>query len=494
MGFLQFNPVELFTWNNLLYIILGTVIGMIIGAIPGLGAPVGCSLLIPLTFTMDASSAVLMLVALYMAAQYGGSISSIVLGIPGTPAAVCTVWEGMPIARQGKPGLALGYSLYASTLGGLFGFIILAALTGPLAAFAVKMSDPELFLVGLLGIVSIASLEFEHPRRCVLSVLLGLFFGTVGLDKFTSASRFTFGSMYLGDGISMIALFAGIFALVEVFEMASGDLNLRYVTDVKNVRCHAPFKDFMKGIKAMIKSSLIGIAFGIVPGLGAGPATMFAYTQAKRNEPRKELIGNGSPIMLSAVESCNNAVVGGGLVPLLALGIPGTPTIAIVASALIMHGITPGPNLLSKNPDLVYTVYWGLLLAIIAMFIFGRYTTSLFARILICPTYVLCVLVTIFTLVGSYAARFFGIDPWTALISAVVVLLLKRLDFSIGAFSLAFVLAGLIEERFRRSLMISLNDVKVFFNRPLCIVIWVLIVFLIVYTVHTIRKSKKEKA
>ncbi len=494
MEFLSYNPLEILSVSNILYIILGSIVGMMIGAMPGLGAPVGCALLIPLTFTMPAESAILMLISLYMAAQYGGSISSVVLGIPGTPAAVATVWDGTPIARRGQPGLALGYTLYASTVGGIFGFLVLVMLTGPLSKFAINMSDPELFLVGLLGLVSTFSLDSKNPVRAVISVLLGLFLGTVGLDVFTGAHRFTFGNIYLGDGISMVPVFAGMFALTEVFEMVSGDLSMRYVTDVKNVRCKVPFKEFIKHIKAILKASVIGTIFGIVPGLGAGPATMFTYAHAKRSAPDPEMVGNGSPHMLTSVEACNNAVVGGGLVPLLSLGIPGTPTVAIVASALIMHGIHPGPNLLTHSPGLVYTVYWGLLFATICMFIFGKFTTSVFARLLICPNYILAAIVIIFSLVGSYAARYYPIDVWIAIIAALVVYVLRKLDFSVGAFTLAFVLASMIEEHFRRSLKLSLGSPMIFFNRPLCIVLWALIILLIVISIRSAKNTKSEKA
>lgn len=431
--------------------------------------------------------AVLLLISLYMSAMYGGSISSIVLGVPGTPSAVVTLLDGNPISKAGFPGRALGYSLYASTIGGLFGVFVLVFLTGPLADLAVKLADPELFLIGILGLLSIASLGAKDVYKCLMAVLLGLFVGTVGMDLFTGSFRFTFGNIYLADGISLVALVGGLFALAEVLEMVMGDLGKRYVTDNKTLRCRLSLKEFLSVRWTILKSAVIGTAFGIVPGLGAAPATWFAYTQAKRESADPDSFGKGNPHGLAAAESSNNACVGGALVPMLALGIPGSSTVAVIMSALIIHGIQPGPQLFDSAPTLVYGICWGLFLGTVCMFVLGRYTTTLWARMLVCPNYVLIPIILIAMLIGCYTARYYAIDVWMGLAAGILI---KRIDFPLSAFTLAFVLAKLLEDRFRRSLMLSEGSLAIFFRRPLCLIIWILIVSMCAISVRQARRNR----
>jgi putative tricarboxylic transport membrane protein len=434
-----------------------------------------------------------MLTSLFMASCYGGSISSITLGIPGTPAAVATVFDGSAIAKKGTPGKALGYSLYASTVGGLFGCLVLMFLTGPLARLAIRLADPELLLIGLIGLISVASLGEDDPWKCIISLLLGLMVGVIGLDFYTGSTRYTFGNIYLGDGVSLIALLSGFYAINEILEMCMGDMSVSYVTDPKNLKCTLSWKEFKDIIPASLRAALVGVVFGIIPGLGGGPATFFSYTQAKRADREPETFGQGNPRGLAACEAANNAVVGGGLVPLLSLGIPGTPTIAIIAGALMMHGITPGPYLMRDNTHLVYTVYWGLLFATISMFFIGRYTTSFFARILIFPNYVLIPIIIILLIIGAYAGRFFHIDVWTAMAAGLLGFFMKRFNFSLSAFTLAYVLANLIELRFRRSMMLSRGSFMIFFNRPFCWVLWILVAYMVYISVKNARHSTAAK-
>lgn len=489
-----FSFLQLLTFGNILAVVAGSLLGMMIGAMPGLGATVGCALVAPFTFTMDPVPATLILISLYMSAMYGGSISAIVLGVPGTPAAVATLLDGNPMAKAGFPGKALGYSLYSSTIGGFFGVFILTTMTGPLAKIAINLSDPELFLIGILGLLSIASLGVKDVYKCLQAVLLGLFIGTVGMDLFTSSYRFTFGNIYLADGISLIALVGGLFALAEVLELVMDDMGKRYVTDTKDLRCHVELKEFLKLKWTILKSSIIGTVFGIVPGLGASPATWFAYTQAKRESQDPDSFGKGNPHGIAAAESANNACVGGALVPMLSLGIPGSSTVAVIMSALIVHGIQPGPHLFESAPKLVYGVYWGLFAGTICMFIFGHFTTTLWARMLVCPNYVLIPIILITMMIGNYSARYFTIDVWMGLAAGAIIFFLKRIDFPLSAFTLSFVLAKLIEDRFRRSLMLSKGSLSIFFTRPFCLVIWALIILMIYISIKQSRKNRARAA
>ena len=482
-------------WNttNLFYIALGSLFGIIVGAMPGLGANIGCALMIPLTYGLEAIPAILVLMSVYMGVMYGGSISAIALGIPGSPSAVVTVLDGNSMAKDGYPGKAMGYSLYSSTFGGFIGGIALVLVTSALAAVSLLLSDPELFLIGMLGLLSVASLGVTDIPKFLMSIVLGLFLGTIGMDMFTGTYRYTFGNIYLVDGINLAALMAGVYALGEVFEMVMEDLNRRYVTDLKNTRCHISLKEFLKVKWVLLKSSVIGVVFGVVPGLGAGAATWFTYMQAKRDSKHPELFGKGSPEGLAAAESTNNAVVGGALAPMLALGIPGSSTVAIIAAAMMIHGLQPGINLFKERADLVYAIYVGIFIATIFMFIFGKYLTTLFARMLVCPNYILVPIVTIALMVGAYCARNYFTDVWIAIIAGAAVFFLKRLDFSISAFTLAFILASLIENHFRRSLMLSKGSASIFFTRPAALIIWVLIGWMIFVLIRQSNKNKKKK-
>lgn len=495
MGFFEFNPISILTAENIMWLIISVILGLIIGALPGLGAAVGCALLLPITFSMDASTACVAMMALFMASQYGGSVSAVLLGIPGTSGAVVTVMDGNPIAKQGKPGLALGYSLYASTFGGLLGCVALVFLTRPLAKAAIYLADPELFLVGVVALLCVPALGSKNARRCVISIALGLFTGCIGLDAFTGNERFTFGNVYMADGISIVAMLSGLFALSEVWEMIVGDLGGQTIKDTKALKCHVPMEEFKKMLPMITKSSIIGILFGICPGLGASAGTFVAYGSAKSSAPEeeKEKFGKGSAWGLSAAESCNNAVVGGALIPELALGIPGTSTLAIMGSALMMHGIQPGPNLFRGHPELVYTLYYGLFAATILMFIFGKYLTPLIAQVLRCPNYILAVLVTVATLVGAQAARSYDIDVWMAFFCGIIVFFMKRLDFNVPAFTMGMVLATLIEERFRRALLYTNGSASVFFTRPVCLVLWVVVLWMVWRIIRGDKKSRKAK-
>ena len=492
MSVFQYDFSNLFCVQSLLALVAGTMIGMLVGALPGLGPSVGCALLIPITYTMDTIPAILLLIALYQGAEYGGSISSIVLGVPGTAAAVATSLDGNAMAKKGYPGKSLGYSLYSSTLGGLIGCVILMTLTVPLMQITIKFSDPELFLISMLGLLSIITLGSEDVFKSIVSVVFGLIITSIGLDSLSGTERFTFGNISLLDGISLVPMLTGLFAVSEVLNMVCGDLGKVTVEKRENLNTHLTFAEVKQVMGVIIPSSLIGTFAGIVPGMGASPASWIAYTNAKRNSKSPEEFGKGAPEGIAAPESANNACVGGALVPLLTLGIPGSGTIAVVSSALVMQGIVPGPNLLTGNTDLVYSIFWGLLLATIFMFIGGRLATSLFARLLVIPNYVLAVIIFTISLIGAFAARRMMMDVWIAMIAGVIGFFMKRLKFSIPAFVLAFVLGSMVEKNLRRALMISHGSLSIFVTRPFSVVCLALNLLLILSMILRKRKERQK--
>jgi putative tricarboxylic transport membrane protein len=475
MDLLAFDFGSLFAVQNLLAIVFGTLVGLVVGTLPGLGATIAVVLLLPLTYSMSPLASILMLIAAYQGAEYGGSISSIILGIPGTPAAVATVMDGNPMARKNMAGKALGYSLAASTVGGIFGGLVLLFLAVPLARLAVRFSDPEFFLIGVAGLIAVATLSSRSATKSAISVVLGLMIGTIGLDTFTGALRFTFGRMELLEGVGMIALLTGMFAFSEIFVMVTNDLHKRYARGTASLRTGLSWAEFRGILRPTMLGSVIGSIVGLFPGMGAGPASWFAYINAKKLSRRPQDFGHGSPEGIAAPEAANNATVGGAMVPLLALGIPGSPSTAIILGAFIIHGIQPGPNLFTNSADLAFGVFYGFLLATLVMYLAGRLVTNLFARALTISNVYLVPIVLILSIVGVYVSKGLFFDLWLALGVGVLSYFLRRLDYSLPSFILAFILSPIIEESLRRSMLLSDGSWSIFVTRPYALTILLLI-------------------
>ncbi len=493
--FLFTDFASVLTIGSLGAILFGTLAGLIIGALPGLGATIAIVLLLPLTYTMSPLASVLMLIAAYQGAEYGGSISSIILGIPGTPAAVATAIDGNAMARQDMAGKALGYSLAASTVGGIFGGIVLIFIAVPLARLAVRFSDPEFFLIGVGGLIAVAALSSRNAVRSAISVVLGLMLGTVGMDSFTGAQRFTFGRLELLEGIGMIALMTGLFAFSELYNIVSRELDKRFSSGSKKLSTGLTLAEFRSVFRTVIRGAGIGSIVGVFPGMGAGPASWFSYIQAKKTSRSPETFGKGNPEGIAAPESANNATVGGSLVPLLALGIPGSPATAIILGAFIIHGIQPGPNLFAASPELVTGVFVGFLVATVMMYLAGRLVTNLFARALTVPNSFLVPVVLTLAIVGIYASQGLHFSLWLALVVGVVAFFLQKLDFSLPSFILAFILGPIIERSLRRSLLLSDGSPMIFVERPYALAILALIVlFVVAALVSNYRRSKAAQA
>ena len=462
----------------LLWICFGTLVGLLIGALPGLGPTVGIALLLPLSATLEPVPAIAMLVALYMAGEYGGAITAVVMGIPGTAAAVSTCFDGYPMAKNGQPGKAVAYSLTASTIGGFFGVVVLSFLTVPLARVCIRFSDPELFLIATFGLLSVSGLSSANIPKTMVSVLIGLLLGTIGLDTFTGVPRFCTGIPVLYDGFDLVSVLIGMFAITEVINMVLSDMSTFHRPDNKAMKVSLSLSEIIHIMPTVFKSSVIGTVCGIIPGLGGGVAAMMSYSEARRCSKNPEMFGKGEPLGIAASESANNAVVGGALIPFLTLGIPGSFTIAIISGALMMKGIQPGITLMNDHQELVYSIFVALFLSLIAMYAIGRFTNSLWARVLVLPNSVLAPIVLLLAILGAYASRGNVFDVWVALAIGVAWWFLSKVGFSRAAFVLAYILAMLFESGFRRSLQISHGSYRIFVERPICVAFLCLIVLL----------------
>jgi len=486
--------MEIFSPINLLAIFFGTLVGIFIGALPGLGATIAVILLLPITFNMPPLAAILMLLAAFQGAEYGGSISAIVLGIPGTAAAAPTVLDGNALAKKVSPGKAFGYSLSASVIGGIAGGLLLFTAE-PIAMFALRFSDPEFFLIGILGILTITSLGSKDNIKSMISAVLGLMAGTVGIDMFTGVQRFTWNRLELADGFSLIALLVGMYAFTEIFVMISEDLRKRYHFNAKGLRSAITFKEFRETFKFTGVGSIIGVILGIVPGVGASASSWLSYTAARKMSKKQEEFGKGNPEGIVAPEAANNATVGGSLLPLMSLGIPGSPAMAVIMGAFIIHGVRPGPNLFTNNTNLVYGIFYGFLSTTIAMYLVGKLVTPLFSRALLVKVPLLAPAVLLVSIVGVYADSKLTFELWVALIAGIVGLVMRLLDFSIPAFFLAFVLSPILEESLRRTLLISDGSYAIFLQRPFSVALLVLIVIVLAapYAFKAIKLRRLRK-
>lgn len=489
-----FNDLtNLFTLTNLLCILLGTVVGMVFGALPGLGTVIAVALLLPVTFTLPPLAGILMLLATYQAGEYGGSISAILLGVPGTPQAAATVLDGYPMAQNDSPGKALSYSLVSSSIGGIFGGLVLIFVSVPLAKFALNFGSPEYFLLGVIGLMAVGLLSGTDKIKSSIAVILGLIAGTVGIDSLTGVSRATFNQPELMDGVNLVAFLVGMFAISELFMMISKGLNNKYVADRSTLKTGLTWKE-VKGIaKSTTIGSLIGAGTGILPGIGGGASCWFAYAVVSKTSKNPEAFGKGSPEGIAAPESSNNASAGGALVPFLALGIPGSAAIAIIMGAFIMHGIQPGPNVFTAERDLVYGIFYGFILTTIAMYLIGRLLTPMFSRVLVVPNSFLISIVLVLCLIGIYASKGAFFDLWLALGIGILFYILKRLNYPVSSVIIAYVLAPIIEENFRRSLTLSNGNYEVFFSSVYAIALVLMIVAALAASVYADFKKRRHQ-
>ncbi|MFZ4453550.1 tripartite tricarboxylate transporter permease [Salibacterium aidingense] len=492
MGIFDFDFSTLFTLTNFLVIIIGTLVGLCIGALPGLGGIVGIVLLLPFTYNLSPIAAILLLLAAYQAGSYGGSISSIVLGIPGTPAAAATLLDGNTLAKKNSPGKALAYSLTASSIGGLTGGLVLLFLAVPLGHFALNFSSPEFFLIAAFSLMAVGGLSSADKTKSMISVVLGLMASTVGMDMFTGQPRFTFGQNGLMDGISIIALTVGMFAVAEIFSMIGEGMGRQHDGSSKGLSTKLSFKELKGILKVTFTGSSMGSALGTFPGIGADTAAWLSYSSAKKSSKNPESFGQGNPEGIAAPESANNAVVGSALIPLLTLAIPGSPSVAIIMGAFIIHGIQPGPKLFDTESQLVYGILIGFLFTTIAMYGIGRLLTPMFARILKVPNYILIPIIFILSITGVYISDSISFNVWFTIGAGVIFFLLIRLDFSLPSFILAFVLGPIMEENLRRALLVSDNGYFIFFTRPYSIAILIIIAVLFSFVLLSNRKKKRK--
>ena len=481
---------QLLTVSNIAFVFVGSFVGLLIGAMPGMGTTLAIVLLLPFSYTMSPLAAILMLLAAYQGAEYGGSISSITLGIPGTPAAAATVIDGYAMSKNGEPGKAIGYSLFASTIGGLLGALALLFLTEPLAKFSLRFNAPDFCMLGLIAILAIITISSKQIVKGLISVFLGLILSTVGTDTFTGAARFTLGVSGLLDGVYNVSIAIGVFAIPEIISIINSGLPTKYVSRGKRMVGGLTAKEMAGVTPQVVSGSVIGTVIGIFPGLGGAISAWMALLFAQKTAKDPEKFGTGDPRGIAAPESANNACVAGSLIPELALGIPGAAAIAVIASAFMVHGVKVGPSLFTTDTNLLYGIYFGFFLSVVAMYILGRLMTPFFSKILSIEGSMLVPIIFIFLIVGAYASKRLFVHLWVAMVIGVVCYFLKQAKFPLPPIMIAYVLGPLIEENYRRSLDLSKGSFSIFVQSTCSKVIFAILVFVCIFPLLKLVKRK----
>lgn len=456
--------------SSFLLLIFAVIWGIAFGSVPGLTGIVGVALLIPFTFVLDPTAGLLLLAGVYVGSTFGGSIAAILFNTPGSPEAACTALDGYPLARKGEAGKALGIALASSAIGGLFGTIVLMLLAPPMAQFALNFGPAEYFALAVLGITAISAIGGGSVLKGLVAGLLGLGIATVGLDPITGTERYTFGNLSLLTGISFVPAIIGTFALAEVLHRAGEKTSTAEV--ITDVSTKLPsIKEFLATRITLLRSSAIGAVIGALPGVGATTAAFISYSEAVRWSKRPEDFGTGLPEGIAAPESANNSAVGGSMVPLLALGIPGSATTAVMLGGLTIHGIIPGPRLMETNAQLVYTVFIGMFLANILMLVFGIRAARYFALVLKAPYALVGPAIVVLCMTGVYALNSNIADVGIMLAMGAFGFLLRKLKYPIASFVIGLVLGPIAERSLRQGLVITDYDYVEFVSRPITAVL-----------------------
>ncbi len=454
------------TLYNLTYCFVGVFLGTFIGVLPGVGPLAAVAMLLPVSFYLPPETALVMLAGVYYGAEYGGSIASILLNIPGTPSASVTCLDGYPMARDGRAGVALFSTAIASFLGAIFGVIVMVLLSPALAEFALLFGPAEYFAVMVLGLVAASVVSTSGAMRGVMMVCLGILLGTVGVDINSGETRFVAGMPELRDGVSLVVVAMGLFGISEVMVSARGATR-SYATERISMSNFFPTRsEWLRSIGPALRGSTVGSFFGTLPGTGQTVASFVGYALEKRISPRGDKFGTGQIEGVVVPESANNAAAQTAFIPTLTLGIPGSTTMALMLGALMIHGITPGPRLISEHPEL----FWGLIVS----FLFGNLfllvlnipLIGLWVRLLRVPHYYLYPTVVVLICVGVYSIDNSIFDIWMTLAFGVLGYVLRLFRFEPAPLLIGFVLGPMMEEFFRRAMLLSRGDPMVFLERP----------------------------
>ncbi|HIW16479.1 MAG TPA: tripartite tricarboxylate transporter permease [Firmicutes bacterium] len=484
--------------STLLIMIGGVILGIIFGAMPGLSATMAVALCLPLSYSLDIIPGVALLIALYIGGISGGLISAILLKIPGTPSSVATTFDGAPLAEKGEAGKALGVGVFFSFLGTAFSFIALVFIAPLLADFALMFGYFEYCAVAIFSLSLVASLVEGSLWKGLASAVIGFTLTMVGTAPIDGYPRFTFGIAALGAGFDILPALIGFFAVTEIFEAASSAAHPEVkgkIVDFKIKGLGFTGAEFKSQIPNMIRSTLIGIGIGILPGIGGGTSNLLAYATAKNQSKYPEKFGTGIIDGVVASETANNATIGGALIPLLSLGIPGDTTTAMLLGGLTLQGVAPGPLLFAEHGDVVYSIFVAVLVADIMMLILEFVGMRLFVRVLQVPKNILLSCVMALCAIGAFGVNNRSFDVITIFFFGLMGYAFNKVKIPTTPFILGFVLGSMVETNLRRGMMMTMGDVTPLFTKPICVVFLLLAVFSIIRaTIVRVRQTKRERA
>lgn len=476
----------LFTIPNLLAIVMGTALGTMMGAMPGLTGTLAVAILIPTTFSMDPVMGLAMMGGSYSGSMYGGSIAAILMATPGTPAALATSFEGYPLARKGRAGIALKVSAIASFWGGTVSAMVLLIFAPILAYFALNFGPPEYFLLAIMGLASIVMFAKGNMVKGLLSGFIGLAISLIGTDPISGSLRYTGGFLELYEGLDFMAPLIGMFSIAQMLSLAGEDTIVKTKGNEKAV---IKKEKMPKGLgKPMALGSIMGTGIGILPGAGATISAFLAYQTQRQISKNKHEFGKGSLEGIAAAESSNNAVTGGSLIPLLTLGIPGNTTSAALMGGLIIKGLIPGPELFTRYAGVTYPFIMSLFVANVVFLLLGLYFAPTLAKVSLVPTSLLIPVVCMFSVIGTYAIQNSLFDVGVMIVFAMLGYFLNKYGYSMGALVLGLILGPIAEKGFAQGILLGKGSFSIFFTRPTCIVLIVLTVILIVSSLLTAPK------
>lgn len=482
-------------WNNLLWCVIGVALGTLIGVIPGVGTLATMSLLFPITYVLEPTAALIMLAGIWYGSTYGGSTASILLNLPGTPANAVTCLDGFPMAKQGRAGVALLMTTVASFYGASIGILMMMLFSPLVAELSFKFGPAEYFSMMVLGLVAASVVSSGSAIKGITMVVAGVLLGLVGTDVNSGVSRFDFGFPELQDGVQIVALAMGLFGVTEIIASINHVKASEKKIDV-SMKAMLPTRDEMKrSWGPMARGSGMGSFFGILPGVGPTVAAFMSYAVEKRSSKTPERFGKGAIEGIMGPEAANSATDMASFIPTMTLGIPGSVTMALIIGALMIHGIQPGPQMLVEQPDM----FWGLVMSFwignILLVVLNVPMIGLWVRVLTIPYHILYPAIVMFICIGTYAVNNNVFDVYAVLVFGIAGYILRVLDFEPAPLLLGYVLGPMLEENFRRAMLLSRGNLETFIDRPISMWVLILTAILLVWGIwSSLRYQKKTRS
>lgn len=478
------------TFQNLMFALLGSALGTLIGVLPGIGPVAGCAMLIPLTFQISPTGAIIMLTALFYGTQYGGTITSVLLNVPGEAASAITCLDGYEMTKQGRSGSALAMAAIGSFVGGTFATITLVIAAGPLSRVALEFGPVEFFALIVLGLSLLMGLSGKSMIKALMMGTFGLLLAMIGMDPVQGLPRFTFGQMEFMDGIAFVPVIMGLFGLAEILTNAEKHFAEVFVSKVGSLI--PPRKDLTDSIGPMLRGSVMGTLLGLIPGMTNSATSFLSYVTEKKVSKYPEQFGSGRIEGVVGPETANNAHANGALIPLFTLGIPASPTVAVIMGAFMMHGLIPGPLLFKEHPDVVWGVIASFYIGNIMLLILNLPLIGIWIKILKIPYGILFGIIMAFMVVGAYSVNNNIFDVMLMTIFGLVGYLLRKLDFPLAPIVLTLILGPMMEQALRQSMEISRGSLKIFLESPIATVLLVFALLILIAPVFKVFRRGKD--